>query len=65
MSPIESVAAPLNAPRLYPNSSLSISSLGNAAQFTATNGAFEIAGAFVNRARDQLFTGASFATYEN
>ena len=32
------VAAPVNAPRSWPNSSLSRSSAGSAAQFTLTNG---------------------------
>ena len=38
--PIRVVAAPVNAPRSWPNSSLSSSSAGSAAQFTFTNGRF-------------------------
>ena len=36
--PMRSRSAPVNAPRTWPNSSLSSSSSGIAPQFTATNG---------------------------
>ena len=36
--PLRAVSAPVKAPRVWPNSSLSISSSGIAAQFTSTKG---------------------------
>ncbi len=38
--PIRLSVAPVNAPRTWPNSSLSTSDAGTAAAFTATNGPF-------------------------
>ena len=59
--PRRSATAPVNAPRTWPNSSLSISSSGIAAQLTSTNGAGAPAAERVDRARDQLLAGAVLA----
>ena len=53
--------APVNAPRSWPNSSLSISSGGIAAQLTLTNGLSRQRAVAVDRARDQLLAGAALA----
>ena len=53
--------APVKAPFSWPNSSLSISSSGIAAQFTATNGPPARLRAQVHPARDQLLAGAVLA----
>ena len=53
--------APVNAPRSWPNSSLSSSVSGIAAQFTATNGRSRRAAVLVDRRRDELLAGAALA----
>ena len=53
--------APVKAPRSWPNSSVSISSGGIAAQLTLTNGLSARALGAVDRARDQLLAGAALA----
>jgi hypothetical protein len=55
-----SATAPVNAPFTWPNSSLSISSSGIAAQLTSTNGPLRAAQR-VDGARDQLLAGAVLA----
>ena len=59
--PRRSATAPVNAPRTWPNSSLSISSSGIAAQLTSTNVAVAPAAQRVDRPRDQLLAGAVLA----
>ena len=55
------VAAPVKAPFSWPNSSLSSSSAGSAAQFTFTNGLLLARRALVDGARDQLLADAALA----
>ena len=59
--PRRSATAPVNAPRTWPNSSLSISSSGIAAQFTSTNGRRAARLDRVDRPRDQFLAGAVLA----
>ena len=54
-------AAPENAPFSWPNSSLSTSSAGTAAQFIFTNGPARRGERSCTRARDQLLAGAVLA----
>ena len=54
-------SAPVNAPFSWPNSSLSSSASGSAAQLIATNGLLCALAALVQRARDQLLAGAALA----
>ena len=60
-TPGRSEVAPVNAPLLWPNSSLSISDSGIAPQLSATNGVLVRGAALVQRARDQLLAGAALA----
>ena len=53
--------APVKLPLRWPNSSLSISSSGIAAQFTSMNGSFDARAVLMNRVRDQFFAGAAFS----
>jgi hypothetical protein len=53
--------APVNAPRSCPNSSLSISSRGIAAQLTLMNGPLAPLARLVDRPRHQLLAGAALA----
>ena len=55
------VAAPVKAPFSWPNSSLSSSSAGSAAQLTLTNGRSFARRALVDRARDELLADAALA----
>ena len=57
--------APVNAPRSWPNSSLSSSVSGIAAQLIATNGARRARAAVVERARDELLADAALARDEH
>ena len=59
--PGRAAAAPVNAPRAWPNSSFSSSDSVSAAQFRATNGFGGAAAAGVNRPRHQLLAGAGLA----
>ena len=63
--PRRSATAPVNAPRTWPKSSLSISSSGIAAQLTSTNGAVPAAAERVDGARDELLAGAVLAVDEH
>ena len=59
--PARSAKAPVNDPFMCPNSSLSISSDGIAAQFTSTNAWSRRGEASCSAARDQLLAGAVLA----
>ena len=59
--PARSAMAPVKAPRTWPNSWLSSSSPGMAAQLTATNGLPAAAAVPVDGARDDLLAGAGLA----
>ena len=59
--PRRSRSAPVNAPRTWPNSSLSSSGSGTALQLIATNGAGLARAVIVERARDELLAGAALA----
>ena len=59
--PARSAKAPVNEPFMWPNSSLSISSEGIAAQFTSTKALVAPGRGLVQRARDQLLAGAVLA----
>ena len=59
--PPRSATAPVNEPFTWPNSSLSISSAGIAAQLTSTNGLVRARREPMNRARDELLAGAVLA----
>ncbi len=63
--PARAPAAPVNAPRAWPNSSFSSSESVSAAQFSATNGLSARGLLGVDRARHQLFPGAGFAGDEH
>ena len=63
--PTRSVAAPVNAPFSWPNSSLSSRSSGSAAQFTLTNGRLRRDGSIVNRARDEFLADAALAANQH
>ena len=59
--PRRSATAPVNEPRVWPNSSESSSVSAIAPQLTATNGRDAAAAVRVDRARDQLLAGAALA----
>ena len=59
--PARSANAPVKEPFMWPNSSLSISSDGIAAQLTSTNGLLPPRRGVVQRPRDQLLAGAVLA----
>ena len=58
-------AAPVKAPRSWPNSSLSASSRGSAPQLTATNGPPGFGPELVQRARQQLLARAALAGHQH
>ena len=55
----------MNEPFSWPNSSVSISSLGTAAQFSEMKDSVRRGTFFVQRARDQFLAGAGFAANAN
>ena len=57
--------APVNAPRSWPNSSLSSSSVGSAAQFTLTKGLVAAARSAMEFARDHFLADAAFTAQEH
>ena len=59
--PARAPAAPVNAPRAWPNSSFSSSDSVSAAQFSATNGRAGARAAGVDGARRELLAGAGLA----
>ncbi len=63
--PFLSRSAPVNAPRTWPNSSLSSSVSVSAAQFSERNGLRARGPLRVDRARDQLLAGARLALDED
>ena len=63
--PRRSAAAPVNAPFSWPNSSLSISSVGMAAQFTLTNGPRGERALAMDVRRQQLLAGSRFARQQH
>ena len=63
--PMRVVAAPVNAPFSWPNSSLSSSSAGSAAQLTFTNGRSFRGRSLVDRARHELLADAALAADED
>ena len=63
--PIFCAIAPVNAPFSWPNSSLSSSPVGMAAQFTFTNGCWLRAAALVNGARHQFLARARLAQHQH
>ena len=64
-SPSRSATAPVNAPRAWPNSSLSISVSGVAPQLCATKPRVAPRAQRVQRARDQLLAGAGLAQHQH
>ena len=65
ISPARAAAAPVNAPRAWPNSSFSSSESVSAAQFSATNALLGAGAAGVDRARDELLARAGLAGDEH
>ena len=63
--PTRSRVAPENAPRTCPNSSLSASSRGMAAQLSSTNGPSAARAALVDRARGQLLARPRLAQHQH